>query len=671
MASLLINLSRKFGKTGDYSIDIGSLRTTPKSIAGTAAFLKELMAGNDVIKSSLIDTAITDSSPVVNGSSALLRTILATFSNDQEILETVMEKTLNRFGNNLFIKHASILQQEATAQKLLLASGYLHRKQPMFVFTIVRSSAHTRGISNRIAASSERARWLGMIVGMAMSELIDKPENRMVFDSEEVQTDEAKWYLQLIHVDDKPGTVRDFREAPSSSAIPSKTSSQLASRKQDLKPDRNQKAKSKTSGKQTATSTILQIVELDDDQDREGDDLIPYAKPDSDASDSEEDPTLIQRNKPRPPVYIRDLMACLKETENYDRFHLALRNAATLIRRKANFGKEVIDHAKELAAILMNLNDPFRIEDFEELRQNALIALLIAKPADIAKYLSLSFFTGDYSIQQRTAILTTLGLGARELAGYKDSSSTTAEPAFPSKQLPPHLHALYSSSHSTSLDKTAATLEHTTLEPLALEAADSLAGPNALKVRTFSSRLDPTAQARRTKKIENKLAAIVAENFFFPLTGRFQALYHSYSSASSSVYFSPYLLPTFLRTLGVIVAAAGPSTLALPTMTTELWDLLLSLRSAALAEKEVATLEALLFALLMLLEVNADKERLAREHARELVETREWCGMVLERMKGGGVEGERVRMVAAGVMVRIGEVLERWRRVMVGGLMED
>jgi telomere length regulation protein len=105
-------------------------------------------------------------------------------------------------------------------------------------------------------------------------------------------------------------------------------------------------------------------------------------------------------------------------------------------------------------------------------------------------------------------------------------------------------------------------------------------------------------------------------------------------------------------------------------MTSELWDLLLSLRTAALAEKEVHVLEALLFALLMMLEVNEDKERLAREHARELVETSEWSRLVLERMEGGGSEGERVRMLAAGVVVRVGEVLERWRTVMVGGLVD-
>lgn len=665
---LMSVLSRRLSKLEGSAFDLQSLKSTPKSIAGSVAVVKELISGNKILGSVLTDMATGDLGAAIINSPALLRAVLAVLSDDQDILETVMEKSLNRFGDNLYIKHAPILQQEATAQVLLISSGYLHRKQPMFVFTVVRSSTHTKGISNRIAAPSERARWLGMVVGMALSGLIDKPENRMVFDNDEVRTEQANWYLELTHVDDKPGSLQDFRNTFASSIGPT-TKSALTIKKNSIrKVDANAvpKPKPKAHGKRVTTSSGLKIVELDDEE--KEDDLIPYAKPDSDPSDSEEDPTIIQRSKPRPPVYIRDLLSGLKETEDYDRLYLALSNAASLIRRKANFGKEVADHAEELATTLLNLNDPFDIEDFEDLRQRATIAVLIAKPTDIARYLAVSFFSGDYSIQQRTAILTALGLGARELAGFKDSQAT--EPPSPSKALPPHLHGLYASSRDNPLNRAAASLEHTTLEPLALEAADSLTGPNALKVRTFSSRLDPKKQESRTKKVSNKLATIVAESFFFPLVGRFQALYQSYGGGSNSVYLSPYLLPTFLRTLGVIINAAGPGTLALPIMTSELWDLLLSQRAAALVEKEVGVLEALLFAMLMMLEVNEDKERLAREHARELVETSEWSRLVLERMEGGGSEGERVRMLAAGVVVRVGEVLERWRRVMVGGLVD-
>ena len=669
----MLYISRRISKRDGSLFDLSSLKSTPIPVAGSSALLIKILTGNDILKSALIDTLTADNSSATISSPIVLRAVMALFAVDQDSLEIIMEKNLNKFGDKLYIKHSPILQQETTVQILLLATGYLHRRQPMFVFTVARSSTHTQGISNRLAASSERVRWLGMIVGMALSDLIDKPDNRMVFDDDEIKTEEAKWYLQLTRCNDKPGSLQDFRDALLSNSgnkttiiYKSKTvlsHQKSGKQKQISKPE----AKSKSNRKKPTTS-VLKIVELDDDD--EEDDLIPYPKPDSDPSDSEEDPTLIQRNKPRPPVYIRDLISGLRETESYDRFNVALTNSAGLIRRKANFGKEVSDYAEELASILMNLQDTFEMENFEELRQNAIIAVLIAKPSEIALQLATSFFTGDYSIQQRTAILAALGLGARELAGFNDKPSS-AETSFPSKQLPPHLHALYSTSHTNTLNLTAAKLEHTALEPLALDAADKLTGPNALKVRPFSSRLDPAKQAARSRRIENKLAAVVADAFFFPLAGRFRAAYRAAGGAPASVHLSPFLLPTFLRTLAVVLNAAGPGTLALPAMTAELWDLLLGLRAAALAERDVQVLEALLFALLMLLEVNEDKERLARDHGRELVETQEWSRMVLERMQDGGKEGERVRMLAAGVIIRVGEVVERWQRVMTGSFIDS
>jgi telomere length regulation protein len=678
LISLLHFLSRTIIPSETTTFDITNLANTPREVAGVAAFLQDLISCSQDLTTALIEMLIRDPAAIFGTSSFLLRATIAALQSSEDALETLVEKTLKRFSDRLYIKHTPVLQQEIAVRVLLISSGYLHRRLPMFVFTIARSSEHTHGMSNRLAASSSRARWLGMIVGMALSELIDKPESRMVFDNDQIRNDEAKWYLQLVYVDDKPGLPQDVRDILGEHEATEVTTMRprLSDRKKIKQSDKREEPKTK--GKQQATSKILHIVELDDGKEEE--DLVPYAKPDSDPEDSEEDPTLIRRNKPRAPVYIRDLIVGLRDTENYDHHHVALSAAAQLIHRKATFGKEVIDHAEELASILMNLNDSFEIDNFEEMKQDALIAVLLAKPVSVARVISQSFFDGDYSIQQRITMLTALGLGARQLAGFKDKDKDTETEdvsvksfaSFPSKQLPPHLHKLYSSSQTNSLSRTAAVLEHTTLEPLALAAADKLTGPNALKVRTFSSRLDPSKQAAHKKKpIQNKLAAIVAENFFFPLTGRFQSYLRAYGN--DSIYFSPYLLPTFLRTLAVILHASGPGTLTLPDMTREFWELLFSLRMTAVNEKEVATMEALLFAFLMLLEVNEDKERLAREFAKELVETQEWAKMVLERMQEaseGDEEGERVRMLAAGVVVRVGEVVERWHRLMLGDMVD-
>jgi telomere length regulation protein len=176
-----------------------------------------------------------------------------------------------------------------------MACGYVYRKQPMFLFTIAKSSTQMHGVSNRLNATSSRARWLGMIVSMTISGLTDKKANQLTFTDDAMETEEAKWYQQLVHVDDKVGCLEDIRNA----ATIGKRVASIPIEKKAL-PARPQKVTGKHSlSSQAVISSGPRIVELDSDEEE---DLIPYAKPDSDPEDEDEDPTLIQRNKPKAPV---------------------------------------------------------------------------------------------------------------------------------------------------------------------------------------------------------------------------------------------------------------------------------------------------------------------------------------------------------------------------------
>lgn len=108
-------------------------------------------------------------------------------------------------------------------------------------------------------------------------------------------------------------------------------------------------------------------------------------------------------------------------------------------------------------------------------------------------------------------------------------------------------------------------------------------------------------------------------------------------------------------------------------------------------------LEAVLFGFLTLLTVNeghGERRRLAMECGRELVETREWVGGVWEGLdgggdeqrgglaglemgeeggvvgsEGGGTEQDRCKVLAAGVLMQIKEVVDQYQRLMVGDLI--
>ena len=356
----------------------------------------------------------------------------------------------------------------------------------------------------------------------------------MKFSAEDLGSADSSWYRDLTKVDDVVGTISDLR-LPKAEA---KTSTKA------LKGGFKDVSSRKPQETSSSISKIVSIEELLDGSDSEEDDLAVYEKPDSDQEDEDEDATLIQRNKPATPVYvpssmvqygnvcanernsyIRDLITGLRDTENFDRYSLAISTAPTLIRRKANFGTEVSDHIEELATLLVGLSDKYDMDRFQEMRLQGMISVLVAQPLKMGQWFSRTYFNGDYSMGQRASVLTTLSMGAREIAGFKkeDAALTGADKVpdrpFPSKKLPDRMHKVYAID-AAPVNTLAKKLERIMIEPMAVEAADKLSGPNALKVRTFSSRME--VEKKRKKPIANELAKIVADGFFFPLTGRWR-----------------------------------------------------------------------------------------------------------------------------------------------------
>lgn len=132
-----------------------------------------------------------------------------------------------------------------------------------------------------------------MTVAMAISALVDSPDKAMKFGLEEMDSGEAKWYRSLTGVEDNIGSIQnliDWKEA---------TASQQP---RGAKASTKKRATENLSHKKVHTSKIVAIEEVPTDSEEEDDDLLSYEKPDSDASDSEEDPTLIQRSKPTAPM---------------------------------------------------------------------------------------------------------------------------------------------------------------------------------------------------------------------------------------------------------------------------------------------------------------------------------------------------------------------------------
>ncbi len=645
-----------------------------KTVSSVAGIINTLTKGDPTRQSFLVSWCTASSGAGLGDSIGIRRAVLAALATDNDAITSVLEKSLSQFGDKLYIKHAAILQQEVHTQVLLLSAGYVSRLSPIRITMLVKSGAYMSSISNRIAATQERTRILGMVVGESLSTLVDQGKNKLDFHMDEMESEEIESLKSLTGVSDSVGPFDDLREA--SQPIPFAASS-ASLQKQTAKP-KKKKPVPRSSTVENLPKAIIEELNSSDDED---DDLVPYAKG-SDPEDSDDDAELVQRNKIKPPVYIRDLITYFRDVENYEKQKLALQTAPTLVRRKANYGTEVQDHAEELAGILVGLQDKFEFDDFSETQLQGMVALMVAQPQSMAPWFARTFFEGDYSLSQRTAILISIGLAAREVAGF-DTGTFLSSANFPSKQLPEKIQQLYLDANQdqarqpsgqhlkglppNAIESMSQALVADFLAPVAATAADSATGPDVLKLQSFTARYQRKTSAKpRVRAIPNTTAALLAQSFFAPLTAHFQVALRS----ARRVVLNPALLALYLQTLGIVVGAAGPATLALPQMTSELWDLLLGVRVHVVGA--VGALRGWLVALAALLRLHdgdAAMRRLCADHGRDIFETREWVGGVFERIRGDQAgEEQDVKMLAAGVLVKLGEAVEKYQALLMGDM---
>ncbi|KAL8406335.1 hypothetical protein RB596_004981 [Gaeumannomyces avenae] len=694
---LLYSLLRFTSRTYfDGAADLSSISES-STVAAVAGLLDSVVLQVDSRVNMLVSW-LTDSSGAAPGESVgIRRAVIAVVAQKQDGLTTVVEKSLEQFGDQLYVRHAPLLQQEAHTQVLLLSAGYLHRTNPIKLSLLTRSSAYMNAISNRLGAPQTRARILGMIVGEAISCLAKTGGKGLDFDMNETKSDDAKWYKALVDISDIIGPVDSLRKRFETHGRPGLTKKAA---KLPQKPPATTKHPRPAISQQAKKPVIMEVV----DSDEEEDDLAPYDKPDSDPEDSEDDAELVSRDKPRAPVYIRDLITYLRDSENYDRQRLALTTAPVLIRRKASYGTEVQEHAEELATLLVGVQDKYDMDDFDDLRIQGMVAVFVAQPQKMGPWFARTFFDGDYSLSQRASVLTVLGLGSRELAGHEKSEYADSA-AFPSKRLPESMERLYLERASPSgdgqpsgrlqalapnaIENIARSITQSFMAPMAASAADAATGPDALKLSSFTSRLQEkqgssstsSGKKARLRAIPNTTAQLLCTAVFFPLTARFQTALRTSPAAAGGrggVVAQPELLAHLLHTLGLLVHAAGPSTLSLPDMTAELWRLVLGVRARCAGELGVA--RAALFALLALLDVNgggggggeARMRDVCRDLSREVVETQEWVSLVFEGTRGGdgaGGEEDEVKMLAAGVLIRLREAMDKFRAFMIGDMI--
>ncbi|BGO98415.1 telomere binding protein [Rhodotorula toruloides] len=430
-----------------------------------------------------------------------------------------------------------------------------------------------------------------------------------------------------------------------------------------------------------------------------------------------------KRGKLRPPVYIPELVAYLKGEDpqgakeeadgEAERVEMGLKEGEALVRRKAGWGGELRENAVDLAFALMGLHNKFELDDFEQHKQAILVALLVACPTEVAPAVIEQYFTNSYSVAQRHVLLAALALAARESAGLSTPTSAPKshiadrDEQFPSKRLPPQLHRRLAGASTNSdgpVEALSADLTRMALSGAREDAETSLpeaAREKLLKVRGTtrrSARLDVAQDASSTPTF----ASIAAEIFILPFINRFWLYLRDTATSSLAVrrtqsvgpyaggapapmLLEPMLLAKFLATLAVLVHAARHSPAFLAVIVPETLAFILAIKpahpsavvSARAIEEDTgldtdlvvsSALELVLVALDATVQLDGGRTLMSASAANGeggaiVADVKDWAEEVFEReeRRGGDVIVGRPGRAAAGVLLRVDEIVGRWR----------
>ncbi|QSL64732.1 hypothetical protein MERGE_002034 [Pneumocystis wakefieldiae] len=546
-----------------------------------STIIKDILVDNDIID--IVDnwflnynskTSIYTRRAIVNS--------YCSFTNVFETEDNILVRLCLKWSNKIFINHASVIEQEDLTQNFLLFSAFVSRN---ILEKLSHSKAYLNGLTNRLSSSSERVRFLGMIVGESITrKLFPNDEKKwLTFNVDSTLTSKSNWWRNIINVDN----ITHIKNLSSGNT--------------------NNHCNSSLSSEQDGTKQHEQIrpIQEDDTVAAVDDEFVPYALPDSDDDDSDDDPAFTEKNKKiNAPV----------DNTSYPKLHMALKTSPDLIRRKANFGTELSKEAVTLARIISSMNDEFNMDKFIELKQESMTALVASCPELVTSYFIEQYFTGDISIQQRYMILSALALGAREISGIDSSKKKM----FPSKVLASKFHQQYISPVDIIVkEMNMLSVNHNTLN---FTKIDSLNSISPLKVRRFSKKTEIIKNKQLPK--ENPLAAIAGKCFIFPMIGYWWV--YTKDAYNDHFHYEPLLLSQFLKTIAIIFQASYPAYLQHEILR-EIWEFSFFFRN----QTDLIIKNSLLFLILTLLEVT-DEKLLIQKYFYELVESRNWVSVVFE-----------------------------------------
>lgn len=371
-----------------------------------------------------------------------------------------------------------------------------------------------------------------------------------------------------------------------------------------------------------------------------------YKDSDDESDSDDDDPSVQSKVKIPSPIYIKELIRYLQIDTNhpqaYDMRKLALVNGPTLIRQKAQFGMELSTNAFSLLETLIGMSNHYEESDFEDLRLNGIIALLVSHPSsglDIIKLLD----SGDFSLQQRILILSSISLASRDIRGFKDEQVTKSykEKEFATKMLPPQLHERYlqmESKEPQSLTSAFLSIQDSLMADRSEEAKDQIAGGKILRMSRKLLKPTPPKLLPRSKDYQD----VIRKNFYFPLIH----LWHEVGTIDIG-HYSPIFIGHYVKTLSLIIYCCNSQDM--------IREFLILVNDIPFSLEEIQIIEGIVTGLLVVCEVY-DEQNLIVNFGEIMVNLHDKVSRVWD-----SIIDNQLKSLCAGFLIRFTNILEKYQ----------
>ncbi|EJU02519.1 hypothetical protein DACRYDRAFT_51119 [Dacryopinax primogenitus] len=605
---------------------------------------------------------------------------------DINSMECLADAALTVWTDVAFIKYSNRIRHEYMTVMFLLAISYLPPKSDKLI-NLSLNPKFLQSMTAYMEHSDPFIRRLGLLVVEVLSAATRVEGKALTFGTEMWEgDDEGKEFCRELRAliverdvdadltSEAAGEpVAEVQQAPS---VPFDVSLSLTNPTRQLEPDDSDDDSLMGYDSVEALVSAPSMEELDE---------------------NEKDPTLNngKTKKVPKPVYLADLGAFFQDSKDPDRLQLALSSAVELIRRKKNYGTELEENAVNLVHAAIALQDDQSLPNFEQNRQGMLNSLVACCPKKATVAIIEQFFNHQYSVVQRSAMLTALVHGARELAGLGAASEQVS---FPAK------HAqLILMAEDASLQRAIQGISDLIIDKqasIAESALPAIAREKKLRIRrTLNAATDINAPHLPSPVMAFK--DLAAEFFIAPFVNRFWMYFRDeqtreqrsalsssrYRGAATGMILSPLMLGQILAALGVLMDAARFSPSYLAILAPEVLELAVAIGAQVVnttapaqgSGKQPAdvVLYAAHVALIILdasVELDAGRT-LAMEHAELMLTLGDWAKMLFEneekgvRLEGAGsVSGGKLERVSASLVLKVHNILDQWQRSIISAM---